>query len=108
MVDDGGRLGIIKQAAQQETVGEAGVLGTIERQLGNWCFRSNSQDAIYERYMFPLLVSEQLDTWPEKNLRQRVWMTPEEAREVCQYWWMKEALDILVSRLTCEKHNNQE
>lgn len=31
-----------------------------------------------------------------------------DAREGCQYWWMKEALDILVRRLTFEKHNNKE
>ena len=27
-------------------------------------------------------------------------MTAAEAREVCQHWWMKEALDILVERLS--------
>lgn len=27
-------------------------------------------------------------------------MTVAEAREVCRHWWMKEALDILVKRLT--------
>jgi len=26
-------------------------------------------------------------------------MTVAQAREVCQHWWMKEALDILVQRL---------
>jgi len=26
-------------------------------------------------------------------------MTVGEAREVCQHWWMKEALDILVKRI---------
>ncbi|CAN6569984.1 unnamed protein product [Malus baccata var. baccata] len=60
-------------AAARETLEEAGVRGLIE---------------------------EQLDFWPEKNLRQRIWMSVEEAREVCQHWWMNEALDRLVNRLT--------
>ncbi|XP_068336847.1 nudix hydrolase 18, mitochondrial-like isoform X2 [Pyrus communis] len=87
-------------AASRETLEEAGVRGLIGCELGKWSFKSKSHDSDYEGYMFPLLVQEQLDFWPEKNLRQRVWMNVEEAREVCQHWWMKEALDRLVYRLT--------
>jgi diphosphoinositol-polyphosphate diphosphatase len=29
-----------------------------------------------------------------------------EAREVCHHWWMKEALDILVDRLTPQQKKN--
>ena len=31
-----------------------------------------------------------------------------EAREVCQHGWMKEALDILVDRLTSPQHDHKE
>ncbi|XLS77982.1 hypothetical protein HN51_062207, partial [Arachis hypogaea] len=44
-----------------------------------------------------------LEFWPEQNVRQRTWMSVSEAREVCQHWWMKEALDRLVNRLTGQK-----
>lgn len=30
-------------------------------------------------------------------------MSVTEARDVCQHWWMKEALDRLVNRLTGQK-----
>lgn len=30
-----------------------------------------------------------------------------EAREVCRHWWMKEALDILVQRLTSQKQKEE-
>ncbi|KAL3735672.1 hypothetical protein ACJRO7_024751 [Eucalyptus globulus] len=90
----------MKAAALRETVEEAGVRGTIETKLGKWSFKSKSQDAVYEGHMFPLLVNEQLDVWPEKNVRQRYWMNVREAGEVCQHWWMKDALDLLVNRLT--------
>jgi len=33
-------------------------------------------------------------------------MSVDEAGEVCQHWWMKEALDILVERLTLQKNKN--
>ncbi|PRQ45416.1 putative hydrolase [Rosa chinensis] len=97
-------------AASRETLEEAGVRGTIECELGEWSFKSKSHDASYVGYMFPLHVQEQLDFWPEKNLRQRIWMSVQEAREVCQHWWMKEALDRLVSRLTSQQqqHEDQE
>lgn len=37
-------------------------------------------------------------------------MSVDEAREVCQHWWMKEALDILVSRLESQQqqHDDEE
>jgi len=33
-------------------------------------------------------------------------MGVDEAREVCEHWWMKEALDILVERLTLQQNRN--
>ncbi|KAJ9676742.1 hypothetical protein PVL29_021984 [Vitis rotundifolia] len=89
----------IEEAATRETLEEAGVLGNVGCKLGKWSFKSKSRGTFDEGYMFPLLVKEQLDFWPEKNVRQRRWMAASEAREVCQHWWMKEALDILIQRL---------
>ncbi|XP_059448485.1 nudix hydrolase 17, mitochondrial-like [Corylus avellana] len=88
----------MEEAASRESLEEAGVLGSIECELGKWSFISKRHGTCYEGHMFPLLVKEQLDPWPEKNVRRRLWMTAAEAREVCQHWWMKEALDIFVER----------
>ncbi|KAF3638354.1 Nudix hydrolase 17, mitochondrial [Capsicum annuum] len=52
--------------------------------------------------MFPLFVTEELDYWPEKEIRERTWMSVHEARKLCQNGWMKEALEVLVSRLTSQ------
>ncbi|CAA3027024.1 nudix hydrolase 18, mitochondrial-like [Olea europaea subsp. europaea] len=90
----------IEEAALRETVEEAGVLGDVESELGEWSFKSNNNGNCYEGHMFPLLVKEQLEFWPEKEVRQRIWVSVREARKVCHYWWMKEALELLVSRLT--------
>ncbi|CAL5323686.1 unnamed protein product [Camellia sinensis] len=98
----------IIDAALRETEEEAGVVGTLEGTLGKWCFKSKTQDEYYEGHMFPLLVQEELDFWPEKDIRQRIWMTATEAREVCQHWWMKEALDRLVRRLTSVEKREEE
>ncbi|XP_077241121.1 nudix hydrolase 17, mitochondrial-like [Tasmannia lanceolata] len=88
------------QAAKREAFEEAGVQGRVQRKLGQWSFKSKSQDVFHEGHMFPLLVTEQLDLWPEKETRQRKWVTVVEARENCQYLWMKEALDELVIRIS--------
>ncbi|KAM7523856.1 hypothetical protein LguiA_013758 [Lonicera macranthoides] len=98
----------IKEAALRETVEEAGVSGIVEGMLGKWNFKSKSQDASYEGYMFPLLVQEQLDFWPEKDIRQRIWMSVPEAKEACQQGWMKEALDSLVNRLMSPQQCEEE
>ena len=47
-----------------------------------------------------MLVKEELELWPEQHLRQRIWMKVDEARDACRDWWMKEALDVLVQRLS--------
>nr|GEU85479.1 NUDIX hydrolase 18, mitochondrial-like [Tanacetum cinerariifolium] len=89
----------LKEAALREFVEEAGVFGTVEKILGQWNFKSKTNDSSYEGFMFPLLVKEQLECWPEKDIHQRFWVSVPKAKEVCQQSWMKEALDLLVSRL---------
>ncbi|OAY57188.1 nudix hydrolase 18, mitochondrial [Manihot esculenta] len=98
----------IKEAASRETLEEAGVRGIVELELGKWSFKSKTHDTYYEGYMFPLLVQEELDFWPEKNVRQRKWMSVADAKECCQHWWMKEALDSLVNRLRSQQQLEQE
>ncbi|EOY03051.1 hypothetical protein QUC31_017856 [Theobroma cacao] len=97
-----------KEAASRETLEEAGVRGIVEHELGKWNFKSKTHDTHYEGYMFPLLVQEQLDIWPEKNVRQREWMSVDKARKACQYSWMKEALDILEQRLMSQRQLDEE
>lgn len=100
----------VEEAASRESLEEAGVLGHVQHELGTWSYKSKSRDIYHEGYMFPLLVTEQLELWPEKNSRQRVWMTVEEAKEVCDASWMKEALDRLVDRLSASgrKQKNED
>lgn len=92
----------IEVAARRETIEEAGVCGDIEGKLGTWYFENKSGDTAYEGHMFPLFVTEELDLWPEKDIRERSWMSVREARKLCQQGWMKEALELLVSRLTSQ------
>lgn len=89
----------IEQAALRETAEEAGVTGALECKLGKWQYKSKSNGSFHDGHMFPLLVEEQLDAWPEKHIRQRRWVTADEAKELCQQQWMKEALELLVQRL---------
>ncbi|KAL7152710.1 hypothetical protein ABFS83_04G116300 [Erythranthe nasuta] len=86
----------IELAASRETLEEAGVVGMLGDKLGEWIFKSKSQEKYHEGSMFPLLVTEELDVWPEKSVRRRIWMTVSEAKEACAAAWMKEALDAFV------------
>ncbi|GFP89443.1 nudix hydrolase 17 mitochondrial [Phtheirospermum japonicum] len=93
----------IELAASRETI-EEGVLlsiySNLQEKLGEWIFKSKSQEKFHEGSMFPLLVTEELEMWPEKSVRHRVWMTVNEAREVCSHSWMKEALEVFVCQFT--------
>ncbi|XP_075514453.1 nudix hydrolase 18, mitochondrial-like [Primulina tabacum] len=90
----------IELAASRETLEEAGVIGSLEDKLGEWIFKSNSQDTFNMGSMFPLFVTEELDVWPEKDVRQRVWMMVNEARDVCAHSWMKDALEAFVCQFS--------
>ncbi|CAL2262460.1 unnamed protein product [Prunus armeniaca] len=68
----------------------------LQSRLGMWRYKSKSHGTVHEGYMFPLLVQQQLDLWPEQSARKRQWMSVAEAREACQNWWMREALEKLV------------
>ncbi|XP_015079099.1 nudix hydrolase 18, mitochondrial-like [Solanum pennellii] len=98
----------LKDAALRETFEEAGVIGDVDVQdyLGTWSFKSKSQGTFHEGHMLPLLVTQELDEWPEKSARRRLWMKFNEAREICWHPWMKEALDVFASKLA--KRNKEE
>ncbi|GAA0149595.1 phosphatase [Lithospermum erythrorhizon] len=90
----------LEEAASRETFEEAGVLGMVMGgELGVWNFKSNSQGIIHEGRMLPMYVQDERDAWPEKNVRQRFWMSIDEARERCAHSWMKEAIDVFIARL---------
>ncbi|XP_043717765.1 nudix hydrolase 17, mitochondrial-like [Telopea speciosissima] len=64
----------IEEAALRETEEEAGVRGKVQNKLGEWGVSG------------------------DKDITQSTVIVAE-ARELCQHWWMKEALDRLVRRL---------
>ncbi|KAL2478950.1 Nudix hydrolase 17 [Forsythia ovata] len=97
----------VQLAASRETLEEAGVIGLLGEKLGEWIFKSRSQEKFHEGSMFPLLVTEELDVWPEKDVRTRIWMTVNEAKKVCAHWWMKEALDAFVRQFTCMQRKEE-
>lgn len=94
----------IEHAALRESAEEAGVTGTLECKLGEWRYKSKSNGSFHDGHMFPLLVQKELDVWPEKHVRQRRWVTADEAKELCQQLWMKEALELLIQRLRQQKN----
>lgn len=95
----------LEEAALRETFEEAGIYGEVGTCLGKWFFKSKSLGVLHEGYMLPLVVVEELDEWPEKDVRQRLWVSYNEAMEACFHPWMKEALDLLVTQLTLEKRD---
>ena len=71
--------------------------------LGKWKYKSKRYGTLYEGFMFPLKVSEELEFWPEMEARKRKWVTIAEAREGCRDSWMREALEVLIPRLSQER-----
>lgn len=66
--------------------------------LGHYYFKSRTlkdefcPDGSCKAAMFPLLVKEELCSWPEQSTRQRKWLTIPEAETQCRHSWMQDAL----------------
>ncbi|CAN7040937.1 unnamed protein product [Brassica rapa subsp. trilocularis] len=89
----------IEEAALRETIEEAGVTGQLEESLGMWQYKSKRDNMmVHDGYMFPMLVSEQFEIWPESGFRQRKWVCLSEAIELCRNGWMREALEVFINR----------
>ncbi|KAL0731736.1 hypothetical protein Bca4012_027830 [Brassica carinata] len=88
----------IEEAALRETIKEAGVTGQLEESLGMWQYKSKRQSMVHDGYVFPLLVSEQFEQWPESGFRQRRWVYLSEAIGLCRNGWMREALEVFINR----------
>lgn len=72
----------------------------MQKELGEWTFESKTKDYCKKGYMFPMRVTEELPTWPERSRRQRRWVSVAEVKTTCKQQWMKDALDRLVERLS--------
>lgn len=93
----------VEEAACREALEEAGVKGILnEKPLGVWEFRSKSRqencclEGGCKGYMFALKVTEELETWPEKENHDRKWLSINEAFELCRYEWMRTALEAFL------------
>lgn len=103
----------VEQAACREALEEAGVRGDIKGRLGSWEFRSKSHRDEYSHgycraEMFAMCVTEQLDSWPEQDARQRQWLEIAEALDQCRYDWMREALNVCVSTYSALPSSNSD
>ncbi|CAM8984939.1 unnamed protein product [Rhodiola kirilowii] len=103
----------VEEAACREALEEAGVKGNLrEAALGEWEFRSKSREEIScleggcRGYMFALEVTEELEAWPEQGDKSRKWLHVEEARSMCRYDWMREALDKFSELMEKEMNND--
>ncbi|EOA22315.1 hypothetical protein CARUB_v10002916mg, partial [Capsella rubella] len=67
--------------------------------IGEYEFKSKSHqnefspDGVCKAPIYALYVKEELDSWPEQELRTRTWLEIPEALENCRHAWMKCALE---------------
>ncbi|MDN2565973.1 NUDIX hydrolase [Aquibium sp. A9E412] len=70
-------------AALREAAEEAGVDGRISRDpCGSYFYGKTAASGLTRRCevaVFPLAVAHEADSWPEKAVRERVWLAPAEA-----------------------------
>jgi 8-oxo-dGTP pyrophosphatase MutT (NUDIX family) len=71
-----------REAAAQEAFEEAGITGKIaQKPVGSFTYfkrRADHFELVFVK-VYPLRVKSELDHWPEKGERERVWFSPEKA-----------------------------
>lgn len=68
------------EAALVEAWEEAGLVGALDAEpLGAYIYEKLGREL--HVLVYRMIVSEARDEWPERDLRARVWLTPEEAVE---------------------------
>jgi len=68
------------QSAAQEALEEAGIRGDVDAQpLGS--YRYEKWGGVCAVEVFPMVVTEELDAWPEAGFRRREWVPPAVAKE---------------------------
>jgi len=96
-----------KHAAEREAMEEAGVVGEV---LDCFDFRAQYRsrrvkkkgihpNGLCEAQCFVMTVTEELDTWPEDDRRERQWYPIGEAIARCKHGWQQDALCELEERL---------
>ncbi|CAA6668118.1 unnamed protein product [Spirodela intermedia] len=85
-----------REAAYREALEEAGIKGTIHEQEQR---DQPNPLGTCKCHFFAMEVKEELDSWPEQAYHERRWLSVGEARELCRYPWMREALQRCVEFL---------
>lgn len=94
----------VEEAAVRESMEEAGVGGTIMGFIGYYQYNSKTYqsefcpEGLCKAAMFALLVTEELNAWPEQSFRSRSWLPMAEAVKQCRHPWMEEALEDSFSK----------
>jgi len=90
-------------SAAQETHEEAGGRGAVASvPLGSYRYDKKRRSGVTvptEVHLFEMIVAEELDSWPERNQRQRRWFAPDEAAAAVHEPDLKELLRGLVAPL---------
>lgn len=66
------------ESAVKETFEEAGVKGKLGKRLGEYIYRKDGKDQIV--YLYPMRVNKEFEEWPEMKIRQRKWVSVDEAK----------------------------
>jgi 8-oxo-dGTP pyrophosphatase MutT (NUDIX family) len=89
-------------AAQREALEEAGVAGRVAKSpAGRYQYTRLEVEYFVE--MFDLEVTEDVQGWPERDLRERKWMRPKDAINLVEYEHVKEALFDFERRMSSSK-----
>ncbi len=78
-------------SACKEGLEEAGVVGRVAGEpAGTYCYKKWGATCTVE--VFPLLIEEVLATWPESFIRERIFVSPEEACRLLKEEELKEII----------------
>lgn len=92
------------ESAVKEAFEEAGLIGNIDETI-SWQFRFQKWGGICDVKLYPMMVEKELDDFPENELREKKWLSVNEAIKLIKFEQVKDYI-LELEKLHRDVYNN--
>lgn len=92
------------ESAMKEAFEEAGLIGNIDETI-SWQFRFRKWGGICDVRLYPMVVDNELDEFPENDLRKKKWLSVKDAIKLVKFEKVKDHI-LELEKMHRDVYNN--
>ena len=92
------------ESAIKEAFEEAGLIGNIDETI-SWQFRFRKWGGICDVRLYPMVVDNELDEFPENDLRKKKWLSVKDASKLVKFEQVKDHI-LELEKMHRDVYNN--